>query len=260
MFASYNQFAAPLIEPLERRQLLCGHGGGSGGGSGGGLGHHDAAALVTSPATDPALHNGIVSFKGGSGIDWMFVFSDPTTVDVQVNGVDHVFDRTQVKGIQLDGAGGDDTLMVVDDDGTFNIPVTMNGGAGNDDLEGGSERDYMNGGPGNDVMFGNGGDDVMLGGDGNDVMNGGDGNDTMMGGRGDDQLGGGAGDDYLYGNAGNDSLYGESGNDHLSGGRGTDMVEGDGGADIFSSKADSDAERIMDDLDTVVATFARPAI
>jgi Ca2+-binding RTX toxin-like protein len=242
----------PLFEPLESRQLLSGHGLGGG--------HHVMGRSVKGSADIAMNNNGVVSYTGGAGIDWMFVSADATSVTVQVNGVDHMYDRSKVKGINLNGAGGDDTILVFDTDNSFNIPVTMTGGAGNDDLEGGSEKDYLDGGAGNDYMFGNGGDDVMLGGDGNDIMNAGDGNDIMRGGYGDDQLGGGEGNDYLYGNAGNDILLGEGGDDHLSGGRGTDMVQGDDGVDTFSSRADTDAERIMDGMDVLVTRFPRPVM
>jgi Ca2+-binding RTX toxin-like protein len=251
---------APRIEPLERRQLLCGHGMISSHAMISGHGNDNLGNPAQQAKGERNSRNGIVSFTGGSGIDWIFVSADASTVTVQFNGVDYMYDRSQVKGINLNGGAGDDTILVMDLDNTFDIPVTMNGGLGMDDLEGGNERDAINGGGGDDFMFGNGGNDVMVGGDGNDVMNAGSGNDVMMGGYGDDQMGGGEGDDYLYGNAGNDFLYGEDGDDHLSGGRGTDYVEGDAGADTFASNRDMDAERVMDDLDTVVARFARPVM
>lgn len=238
---------APLVEALERRQLLCGHMFNTALAANHGSGHGGKTS-----ETAGLGRNGIVTFTGGSGIDWMFVSADESSVTVQINGVDHVFDRAKVKGISLSGGAGDDTILVFDNAGSFDIPVTMTGGRGNDDLEGGAERDYLDGGEDNDYMFGNGGNDVMFGGDGNDIMNGGDGNDVMMGGDGDDLMGGGNGDDRLSGNTGNDQLFGEAGDDHLNGGSGTDLMQGDDGADLFSSSVDTQAERIMDSLDTVV--------
>src|SRR5690242_12007189 len=102
--------AAPRIETLERRQLLAAHAAAC-------IGHHAPAR-----ASDPALKHGIVTFKGGSGVDWMFVSANATTVTVQVNGVDHAFNRSMVKGIGLSGGGGDDMLEVLDESGTFDIP------------------------------------------------------------------------------------------------------------------------------------------
>ncbi len=45
--------------------------------------------------------------------------------------------------------------------GTFPIAVTMNGGAGNDQLTGGSANDALNAGDGNDVVNGGAGIDLL---------------------------------------------------------------------------------------------------
>lgn len=134
------------------------------------------------------------------------------------------------------------------------VPVTLNGGAGNDTLRGGSQADFLYGLDGDDQLSGHGGDDVLSGGAGVDVLDGGDGTDfiletadadfTVVGTRissavtGTDALpvsiervalvGGTSANRIdaslatvavvLIGGGGNDTLLGGSGNDTLSGG------------------------------------------
>src|SRR4029434_9351621 len=107
MFAR-KPFDMPLFEPLERRQLLCGHGVN--------MGHYDMGRPVKASADITMNRNGVVTYTGGAGIDWMFVSADASSVTVQINGVDHMYDRSKVKGINLNGAGGDDTILVFDAD------------------------------------------------------------------------------------------------------------------------------------------------
>lgn len=66
-------------------------------------------------------------------------------------------------------------------------------------------------------------------------LDGGDGNDTITGGAGKDDLIGGKGDDTLDGGKGADLLYGGDGNDKLVGGAGRNKLVGGGGADAFSA-------------------------
>jgi hypothetical protein len=109
---------------------------------------------------------------------------------------------------------------------------TVNGTAGDDDLQG-------TGGP--DIICGRGGDDRLRGGRGNDVFRGGSGADIIAGGRGDDRLEGGAGRDDLTGGNGRDHLIGGSGRDTLHGGRGRDTLRArDGARDRVSGGAGRD--------------------
>jgi Ca2+-binding RTX toxin-like protein len=84
-----------------------------------------------------------------------------------------------------------------------NVPVTANGGAGNDTLVGAPNvRNTLNGDQGNDTLTG--GDfapvgsiaDNLDGGDGDDSLNAGAGDDNLVGGGGSDTLDGGAGTDW----------------------------------------------------------------
>ena len=111
--------------------------------------------------------------------------------------------------------------------------TTINGTAGNNNLNGGSGNDVINGGAGNDDINGGSGNDVLDGGTGNDELSGGSGNDVLLGGAGSDELEGGSGNDDLDGGSGNDELEGGSGNDTLDGGSGSDELEGGSGNDTF---------------------------
>jgi Ca2+-binding RTX toxin-like protein len=136
-----------------------------------------------------------------------------------------------IRQVQVSLAGGDDEVIgggvsfhqltsLVADLGAGNdrtsgewigLPVTFNGGDGDDRLYGDVSNDTLNGGPGADQMLGA------------------TGNDTLHGDTGDDQVNGGGGDDKVYGDAGNDSVVGSDESDTVDGGPGLDAVDGDGG-------------------------------
>lgn len=69
------------------------------------------------------------------------------------------------------------------------LPLTVDGGAGNDTVYAGAGNDEIDGGDGDDDLFAQGGADDLLGGAGNDNINGGRGADTIDGGPGDDGIG-----------------------------------------------------------------------
>lgn len=146
-------------------------------------------------------------------------------------------------------------------------PISVNAGAGKDEVRGSNYSDYINGqdgndfilaGSGNDKIFGGNGDDhisgdygtdTINGDDGNDNLYGVDGNDYLSGGNGIDNLYGGNGVDYLYGGIGddklngdedNDYLYGEDGNDQLKGGGGKDYLYGGDGNDQLNGDSEDD--------------------
>jgi hemolysin type calcium-binding protein len=81
---------------------------------------------------------------------------------------------------------GDDVLIV---DYAFPVPLTVDGGAGSDNLYGGAGNDEIDGGDDDDGLHSAGGDDELLGGAGNRNINAGDGADTIDGGAGDDGIG-----------------------------------------------------------------------
>ena len=140
--------------------------------------------------------------------------------------------------------------------GSFAKPVTMDGGAGDDELTGGAGNDVLMGGDGDDRLKGGAGNDRLEGGAGQDVLEGQAGSDVLLGGAGDDILRGGSGDagdsdetvasgaskssDYLEGNEGNDQLIGGNGDDVLLGGDGNDQLKGNAGNDVLSGMAGAD--------------------
>src|SRR5439155_8650101 len=117
--------------------------------------------------------------------------------------------------INVDCAGGNDTVVMSKGDGTnqVRVPTNVSGGNGNDQLKGGSNADTLGGGPGNDLLVGN------------------DGNDSLVGGNGSDNLIGGSGNDYMTGDT---SLADTTG-------FGGDNFEGDAGTDTADYSARTDA-------------------
>ncbi|OUD08734.1 hypothetical protein BVC71_12460 [Marivivens niveibacter] len=144
----------------------------------------------------------------------------------------------------IDGAGGNDFLY---------------GGTGDDTITGGDGNDSMYGGEGADTMYGGAGDDYIEYGEGADVVYGGDGNDviddiggtafltgsTIYAGDGNDVAYGTSGNDLIEGGAGNDNLFGEIGDDTMWGGSGTDNLYGGEGTDWFNVDGDDDNTNVV---------------
>lgn len=91
------------------------------------------------------------------------------------------------------------------------VPITVLGGAGNDDIGTQETAGTLDGGPGNDRVIGDDGDDTLIGGDGND---------TIEGKVGSDRVDGGAGDDHISGD-GSEGQW----SDVIDGGSGTDTID-----------------------------------
>jgi Ca2+-binding RTX toxin-like protein len=88
---------------------------------------------------------------------------------------------------------------------SVNHAVTIDGGAGNDNLYGGSGHDTLRGGDGDDWLRGGEGDDTIEGGAGNDVVAFSNGTDTFNGGDGLDTIDF-SGLSGTYGGVGTDGL------------------------------------------------------
>ena len=113
-----------------------------------------------------------------------------------------------VERLTINSLQGDDKLATEAD---VTLPITVDAGAGADQITTG------------------GGGDVVQGGEGVDTLNGGAGGDRILGNPGDDVVNGGAGDDTLVWNNGD-------GTDDMNGGDGLDKIEDNlGGADDISS-------------------------
>jgi Ca2+-binding RTX toxin-like protein len=111
------------------------------------------------------------------------------------------------------------------------IPSTVCGTAGNDDIAGTAADEVILAGAGNDTVDGGGGNDVIVGQGGDDVIVSADGDDVLLGGAGVDSLSSGSGDDVLLGRGDADVLAGEAGRDRLHGDAGADVLNGGGSRD-----------------------------
>jgi Ca2+-binding RTX toxin-like protein len=125
------------------------------------------------------------------------------------------FAAGSITSLQIRTGGGNDVVTV---GANITIPVTIDGGDGDDILAGGGGRSVLIGAAGNDILYGAAGNDVLLGGIGNDALFGGGGNDALVGGGGVDIVDGGAGRDLVSGGLGNDLLVGGGEDDILIGG------------------------------------------
>jgi len=147
------------------------------------------------------------------------------------------------------GAGGNDTLLSIEN---------ATGSAFNDTLVGNAAANILDGGAGNDSLQGGGGDDILIGGSGADTLDGGTGINTVDysassaavsvnlqngKGSGGDAAGdmisnvqnliGSAFADKLLGGNGANTLNGGAGNDQLNGGVDADLLIGGAGNDTF---------------------------
>jgi Ca2+-binding RTX toxin-like protein len=107
------------------------------------------------------------------------------------------------------------------------LPMTVDGGLGDDTITGSPVADVLDGGDGNDVIDG---------GDGDDVITGGFGDDRITGGNGKDRIRGNAGKDTIDGGDGADDIDGGLGDDHIVGGKGKDILKGDAGDDTIDAR------------------------
>jgi hypothetical protein len=129
--------AAQMVEQLEARQLLS-------------VSMQDGIVLVT--GTDAADSVQILATSAGA--------QPMLTVELWTGDQGTVcnFALSDVKGVKVDGLGGNDQLFV--DRSAYDdvaIPVTLSGGAGDDVLVGGGGVDELVGGTGNDwIDAGNG--------------------------------------------------------------------------------------------------------
>ncbi len=197
----------------------------------GGLGFDIADYSGSTSAVSVNLGSGLAS-DGYGDTDTLFEIEGITGSDFN----DTLFASNAIASTINGGAGNDNIQGRASDD-------ILNGDAGSDNILGYAGNDTLNGGTGNDTLRGGNGDDVLYGGDHNDFLYGNNNNDTAYGGSGDDSINGGNGNDVLYGDTGSDILRGESGSDTLVGGAGLDFLRGgvDSSADIFKFTADEDS-------------------
>lgn len=101
-----------------------------------------------------------------------------------------VCEAASIGGFEVNSGAGDDVVTVARE---ITLPVTLRGGAGNDDLVGGAGNDRLIGGAGDDRLIGRAGADSLFGGPGDDRLIGCSGNDLLRGEAGEDVLLAGSG-------------------------------------------------------------------
>jgi Ca2+-binding RTX toxin-like protein len=152
-----------------------------------------ATYSTTALITGVGLHDGVLQIVGSRGNDAVVV--EPKGkwqewISVQANFIpnqshERLFLANDVHSIVILLGDGKDRAKV---DRRIDVPVFMDGGAGNDFLTAG-------GGPA--TLLGRNGSDILIGGPGDDVLSGGAGDDLLIGGPGTDTLDGGPGNDLL---------------------------------------------------------------
>jgi Ca2+-binding RTX toxin-like protein len=247
-----------------------------------------AALLIAAPAADASsvrVTGGKVRYVGAGEANRVQIARGPggeyTIVDpavrvrvgagCQSTGRNTAVCNSAATGAALVGAGGNDRLMA-----TFlDVPVTLDGGDGNDTLVGGGGDDLLDADDGNDTLIGLGGRDELRGDDDTDRLDGGPGADVLDGGTGTDtadysdaagplaidldgnaddggsgegdrvesdvdRVVGGPFDDRIAAISGTHTLIGGAGNDVLAGGSGVDRLEGGDGDDRLNGGVGSD--------------------
>lgn len=172
-----DMMSLPLMQMLEDRRLL------------------SAAPVLGTPPADGVLT--IDGTAGNDNIEVGFYRDSREQILVKVNKTRTVYNRADITSIVIDGKEGNDRIQVKHKR-TFDIPVSLSGGPGNDRLWGGAADDSLNGGSGKDGLWGFGGDDALDGGVGDDSVEGGNGDDRCRGGKGRDRVFAGGGQNIFY--------------------------------------------------------------
>jgi 6-phosphogluconolactonase (cycloisomerase 2 family) len=121
------------------------------------------------------------------------------------------FNTSDITSILIIGSGGDDHLHVNDD---VCIPVTADGGAGNDAIWGGGAADTIVDLLGNNSISTGRGDDVVTVGDGRNLVWTDGGNDTVRAGNGNNQIYIGAGNNTVRVGNGNNTIWSDGGHNN----------------------------------------------
>lgn len=155
------------------------------------------------------LGNGLLTVNGtsaGEEVVLGMAWGDPTKAYVRITrctdpitlqyvSATFVYDRAALTGIVVNAGDGDDYLDFLSFGRALSLPVTLNGGAGDDGIEGNGK-----------AWDENRPDHVVDTTDIGVAMHGGDGNDTLWSGLGPDLLDGGNGDDLIVVNAADQAL------------------------------------------------------
>ncbi|MCS7033103.1 MAG: carbohydrate-binding domain-containing protein, partial [Phycisphaerae bacterium] len=154
-----------LMEPLETRRLL-------------------ASAVL--------LPGGLLRVVGQDHVDDVVTVglsSSGDRIEVTANGsAPQTFSTARVRTVDFYGKGGDDLLVVLEQNGTLPAKLRFFGGDGADLLKGGAEDNLAFGGSGNDTILLGGGANVAFGGSGDDTIIGSAGRDRISGNSGVDTI------------------------------------------------------------------------
>ncbi|QOV90052.1 carbohydrate-binding domain-containing protein [Humisphaera borealis] len=236
-------------------------------------------------AADFDLRRGIRSLtvNGSDNRDVITVTELAGNVVVTINGsqAGPAFAKAGVGSVVINAGGGDDLVQATG----LTIPVTIDGGDGNDDMTGGLAADVILGGAGKDIATAQPGDSLDLGAGQDGIVIQGTaaaddifftrriGKDgprvlvkfngaqflldykngetiTVHGNGGNDSIQAhdtGGWITSLFGDDGDDLIVGDGGNGSITGGRGHDTIDGRGGSDSIFAR-DGDRDHIFDDL------------
>ena len=153
-------------------------------------------AMIWNPGDDTDLNEGgagvdTTIVNGGGGAEQFAATANGTRVRFdRLDPAPFAVDMGSTEKLALNANGGDDSFATTGDLAPL-VAITVDGGAGNDNLLGSNGVDVLLGGDGNDFADGQQGNDVaFLGagddtfqwdpGDGSDVVEGQDGNDAML--------------------------------------------------------------------------------
>jgi Ca2+-binding RTX toxin-like protein len=222
------------------------------------------------------------ALNGGAGVDTAVYSAAPSLISVNLSN-----------GRGLNGYGGTDTYVSIENVIGSNNADTIIGNTANNTLNGGSGADYLIGGGGDDTLLGGAGaPNTLQGGIGNDtyiVQAAGD-SITEFANEGIDLVQTGLGffklaanvenlthtgsadftgigndlDNLIISGSGNNYLIGLGGNDRLIGGRGLNSLQGGGGNDIYAVQSSGDsvfefADEGTDQVQTFLANYKLPA-
>ncbi len=155
----------------------------------------------------------------------------------------NIFDY--INNIDINAAGGDDTINLINATGNKIANITLRGGSGNDTILGSQYADTIFAGTGSDIVYANDGDDTLYGVELNSNNNGAATADRLVGGAGNDTIRSGSGNDIIYGDFENQddkdkSLSKSDGIDTIIAGAGNDTVIAGGGADEVWANSGND--------------------
>jgi Ca2+-binding RTX toxin-like protein len=158
-------------------------------------GGNDTDRLIWNPGDDTDLNEGdagtdTIEVNGGNGAETFSTTANGTRVRFdRITPAPFALDIGTAENLVLNANGGDDIFTATGNLAAL-IAITVDGGAGLDNLSGSNGADLLSGGADHDFIDGQQGNDVILMGAGDDVFqwDPGDGNDTIEGQDGNDTL------------------------------------------------------------------------